>query len=331
MTIFGPSVGTLWRTLEAYGRDPRLVISESDYRPGQEGRAQFRLSFEEYDRLRARAADLIGDPAVGLRSAEHIHPSHFGALGYAWMASSTLLDGFRRIERFGRMHNDNESWRLDENSDRVVMTLQASAPIRRPDEVADSYIAGLTALCRLNAGQDFNPGLVTLMRATPEEPAPWFSFFRCQVVFADDANRIVISRPKATKPLSGSNPELAALHDGVIERYLASLDRGDILNRARVEISDQLSTGTVTEDSVASALNMTKRTLHRKLGEHGESFRSLLRAVRTALAKGYIEDRGLTLTEIAFLLGYSDSSAFSRAFKSWFGASPSAVRSRSQS
>jgi len=328
MTIFGPTLGTLWRTIESYGLDPRLVISESDYTPGHEGRAHFRMSFEAYDRLRANAAELIGDPAVGLRSSDHIHPSHFGALGYSWMASSSLVSGFRRLQRYGRMFDDSETWRLDHGPEEVVMTFEASVPIRRPGEVADSFIAGLTALCRLNYGKDFNPDRVTLTRAAPGDPGPWFSFFRCPVAFESDANRLVISEEKATKPLSGSDPQLAALHDEVIERYLAGLDRGDILARARVEITDQLSSGEVTEDSVARALHTTKRTLHRKLRERGESFRSLLRAVRTGLVMGYLEDPGLTLTEIAFLLGYSDSSAFSRAFKGWFGSSPSAVRGR---
>jgi len=327
MTIFGPTLGTLWRTIEWYGIDPRVVISESDYTPGREGRAHFRLSFDAYDRLRTEAADLIGDPAIGLRSADHIHPSHFGALGYSWLASSSLLTGFRRLERYGRMFNDIETWQIEEGQDEVVMTLEISAPIRRPDEVADSFVAGLTALCRLNYGPQLNPDRVTLMRCTPDEPSPWFSFCRCPVDFGSDANRLALSMTKATKPLSGSDPQLAALHEEVIERYLANLDRGDVLGRARVEIIDQLPSGGLTEDSVAGALNMTKRTLHRRLREHGETFRSLLAGVRKSLVTGYLEDPDLTLTEIAFLLGYSDASSFSRAFRRWFGKSPSAARS----
>ena len=327
MTIFGPSLGTLWRTIESYGIDPRVLIDESDYTPGREGRAHFRLSFEDYDRLRSEAGDLIDDPAIGLVSARHIHPSHLGALGYAWLASSSLLTALRRIQRYGRMFNDMESWRMEEGEDEVKMTLKLSAPIRRPHEVADAYLAGLIALCRLNYGQQLNPDQVTLMRPIPGDPGPWFSFFRCPVDFGSDANRLVLSRTKATKPLSGSDPQLAALHEEVIERYLASLDRGDILNRARVEIIDQLPSGDLTEDSVAEALHMTKRTLHRKLQEHGETFRSLLAGVRKSLVTGYLGDPDLTLTEIAFLLGYSDASSFSRAFRRWFGTSPSAARS----
>ena len=302
------------------------MIGESDYTPGRDGRAHFRLAFDDYDRLRTTVADLIADPAIGLRSADHIHPSHFGALGYSWLASSSLLTGFRRIQRYGRMFNDRETWQIEEGENEVVMTLQISAPIRRPDEVADSFLAGLTALCRLNYGQHLSPDRVTLTRPIPDDPSPWFSFFRCPVDFASDANRPVLSMRKATKPLSGADPQLAALHERVIERYLASLDHGDVLTRARVQIIDQLHSGDLTEETVAGALNMTPRTLHRKLQEHGESFRTLLAGVRKNLVKGYLGDPDLTLTEVAFLLGYSDASSFSRAFRRWFGTSPSASR-----
>ena len=326
MTIFGPTLGTLWRTIESYGIDPREVIDQSVYTPGREGRIHFRLSFDNYDRIRTEVTEIIGDPAVGVRSADHIHPSHFGALGYAWMASSSLLTGFRRLQRYGRMFNDFESWLIDEGRDEVAMTLQFSAPIRRPDEVADSFVAGLTALCRLNYGQQLNPDRVMLARPAPDDPSPWFGFFRCSVEFNADANRLVLSITKASKPLSGSDPQMVALHEQVIERYLAGLDRGDILNRARVEIADQLPSGGLTEDSVAGALNMTKRTLHRKLRDHGESFRSLLEGVRRRLVMGYLGDAELTLTEIAFLLGFSDASSFSRAFRRWFETTPSIAR-----
>ena len=326
MTIFGPTLGTLWRTIESYGIDPREVIGQSVYTPGREGRIHYRLSFDNYDRIRTEAIEIIGDPAVGVRSADHIHPSHFGALGYAWMASSSLLTGFRRLQRYGRMFNDFESWLIDEGRDEVAMTLQSSAPIRRPDEVADAFVAGLTALCRLNYGQQLNPDRVMLVRHAPDDPSPWFGFFRCSVEFDADANRLVLSTTKASKPLSGSDPQMVALHEQVIERYLAGLDRGDILNRARVEIADQLPSGGLSENSVAGALNMTKRTLHRKLREHGESFRSLLEGVRRSLVMGYLGDAELTLTEIAFLLGFSDSSSFSRAFRRWFETTPSIAR-----
>lgn len=326
MTIYGPGLGTLWRILESYGVDPRLVISESDFTPGDEHRRKNRLPYERYDRLRTDASERIGDPLIGLRAAEHIHPSHFGALGYSWMASSSLLTGIRQVARYSRMFNETETWKVEEGAEELVMTAEFAIPPLKPYEVADSLIAGMTALCRLNYGQDLNPERVTLIRPAPEDPGPWFGFFRCPVIFNSDADRLVLSMKKATKPLPGADPELVAIHESVIQRYLAGLDRQDIVNRARVEITDQLPSGGVSEQSVAKALNMTKRTLHRKLQEHGETFGSLLASVRKVLAMGYLEDDALSVTEIAFLLGYSDASALSRAFRRWFGRSPSEMR-----
>lgn len=326
MTIYGPGLGTLWRILESYGVDPRSVIGESDFSPEIEGRAGRRVSFDRYDELRTHAADLIRDPLIGLRSAEHLHPSHFGALGYAWMASSSLLTGIRRIVRYGRMFNEHETWSVVEGPAELELTAVIDLEVRRPDEVGDALIAGMTALCRLNYGQELNPERVTLTRSAPEDTGPWFSFFRCPVIFGSDANCLVLSAKKAAKVLPGSDPQLVSLLERVIERSLASLDRDDIVNRARVEIVDQLPSGDVSEVSVAEALDMTTRTLHRRLRDRGETFRSILAGVRKELVRGYIGDPSLNLTEIAFLLGYSDSSSFSRAFRGWFGQSPTQMR-----
>ena len=89
---------------------------------------------------------------------------------------------------------------------------------------------------------------------------------------------------------------------------------------------DQLPSGAVSEVSVAQALNMTTRTLHRKLVEKGISFRFLLTNVRKELVQRYINEPAYSITEISFLLGYNDTSAFSRAFKRWHGQSPTQAR-----
>ena len=91
---------------------------------------------------------------------------------------------------------------------------------------------------------------------------------------------------------------------------------------------DQLPSGRVTEEDLANSLNMSKRTLHRKLRDQGTTFRSLLTQVRKDLARFYIQNLDYSITEIAFLLGYADIRAFSRAFKSWFGQTPTELRTQ---
>ena len=130
----------------------------------------------------------------------------------------------------------------------------------------------------------------------------------------------------ADEVLVGANPELALLNDKVVTRRLASLDRNDIVSRVRSVLLDLLPHGSVSDDLVAEALHMSVRTMHRKLVETESSFRALLVEIRRELAEQYILDSSLTLTEISLLLGFSEPSSFSRAFKSWTGTAPSEVR-----
>jgi AraC-like DNA-binding protein len=116
------------------------------------------------------------------------------------------------------------------------------------------------------------------------------------------------------------------MHEDVIRKHLSRIKRDNIANRARLTILELLPSGRVTGEDMARELNMSIRTLRRKLGEKDETVRSLLTNVRKDLAQRYIRNEDYNITEIAFLLGFADSSAFSRAFKNWFGQSPSEAR-----
>ena len=128
------------------------------------------------------------------------------------------------------------------------------------------------------------------------------------------------------RKLTGSNDELAQLNEHVVVRYLAHSEKEDIVNRVKAKIIEELADGTVTEASVAESLHMTPRNMHRRLQKEDTSFKVLLTEVRQDLARQYIKDRSKTLTEISFLLGFSEVSSFSRAYKGWTGQPPSEAR-----
>jgi AraC-like DNA-binding protein len=326
MTIFAPLTGMLWRTLEAYGIDPRRVIKEDIYQPDGAFRMGERIPYSIYNQLLEKTASLINDPTVGLKSAEYLHPSHLGALGHAWLASSTLKTAIERAQRFSRMFDERLDMQVSEEPGilKVNYATDSSSPL--PEIAMDSNLASLLTLCRLNFGKDLLPVYVRMCRASPPDPMPWHDFFGVEVEFDQSENSLAIKNQDATKQLTGSSPMLVALHEDVIRRQIAELDRSDIINRTLVVIMDQLPSGGVSEVSVAEALNMTTRTLHRRLAEKGISFRSLLTNVRKELVKRYIDEPAYSFTEISFLLGYTDTSAFSRAFKRWHGISPTEAR-----
>jgi AraC-like DNA-binding protein len=328
MSVYAGVLGAIWRTLESYGVDPSEAIPAKFYRPGDESSKPDRVRFDDYDAIQARAAALVQDPAVGLRVGRYLQPSHLGALGFAWLSSSTLRTALQRTQRFRRMFHEAVELCLDEKPDSIRVHYRMSRQPTRPRIVADAQLAGNLTLCRASFGAELVPLEVTLRREQPADPTPWNEYFGVEVRFGQPLNSLAISVCDADRPLTGSNRGMVRLHEEIIERHLLRLDRDNILNRARLEIMERLPSGPVVESEVAGALNVSKRTMQRKFREQGETFRSLLVGVRKDLARRYLENPSFSITEIAFLLGYTDTSAFSRAFKEWFGASPSQLRSQ---
>jgi AraC-like DNA-binding protein len=164
------------------------------------------------------------------------------------------------------------------------------------------------------------------MHPAPPDAAYYFELFRCPIEFNSSATSMLISRETADQRLLGANEEMAKLSEHIVVKYLAHAEKQDIVNRVKAAIIDHLGSGRVSETLVAGTLSTTPRNLHRKLTRENTTFKQLLNEVRQDLAQQYISDRSMTLTEITFMLGFSEVSSFSRAFKHWTGKPPSAAQ-----
>ena len=125
----------------------------------------------------------------------------------------------------------------------------------------------------------------------------------------------MLSGAVVDQPLPTANPHLAHINDQEALRYLARLNRSQITDRVQAAIIGQLASGKVSTQSVAKSLHMSTRTLQRLLRGAGTSFRSLLEATREELARAYLGDDNISLTQKSFMLGFSDPSAFTRAYQ----------------
>lgn len=312
--------------IESYGLDPAPYFEaeglsvEWPIEPGT------RVSYASLDRARARAAADTGDPGFGLRTAVAVHPSYIGALGYAVLASTSLLTSFQRIHRYIRVVNDLGYFDIDDRGDTIVASLSVDAASENERVRDDGMVAYAVALARLNAGYEFDPVHVGFRHPEPDDLSAYARLFRCPAQFGCEHNEIAVSREDAEKVLPSANPVLAQMNERIVNQRLAQLDRDNVLGRVRAAIMEHLPSGGVTEETIAEILHLSPRTLRRRLRDESHSFRSLLREVRQDLALQYIEDSSLTLTEITFLLGFSEISSFSRAFKKWTGVSPSEAR-----
>jgi len=326
MSVFAPALGAIWKQLEGYGIDPEPLFREQGIDPETLFDAGARVSVACYTKLDSKAAELSNDPFFGLKGAEYFRPAHLGALGFAWLASSSLRTGLERISRYGRVIQDNLAVDLDEDDDFFYIRIDAQVPIEDERLREDGQMAAIVKLCRVIAGDQFTPARICFQQSEPENTSYHYELFRCQLEFDCPATVFVINREDIDKRLTGSNDELAKLNEHIVVKYLAHSQKKDIVNRVKAAIIDGLSSGTVTEMAIAEELHTTPRNLHRKLQKEDTSFKQLLTDVRKELAQQYIQDRSKTLTEISFMLGFSEVSSFSRAFKGWTGRPPSEAR-----
>ena len=187
---------------------------------------------------------------------------------------------------------------------------------------ADADASNLISMCRANFGEQLEPVSVSFKHEQPRCAGDYYTLFRCPINFSAEHNCLELSIEDIDKRLPGSNPLMSQIHDQAIIEYLARLDKKDIVQKVKNAIVELLPDGRISDQKVAEALFMSPRNLQRKLEAEGTTFKTLLTEIRRELALKYIQDSELTLTEISFMLGFSEMSAFSRAFKQWTGNSP---------
>ena len=316
----------LWNIVESYGIDPVPLFREMNLNPELIKQPGGRYRLDSIDNLWRKASEIIDDPCFGLKAAEYWHPSNFGALGYAMLASNTLRTALERVDRYHRFLSDERFIELIETEEGLTYSLIFSDEKRDIPARNDAMLAVTMSMCRTNYIEDLAPVSVTFTHPKPSCSAKFYEYFRSPVVFEAPANSLTLPIEAVDKSLPGSNPQLAELNDQVMIEYLAELDHDRIAEKVKAVIIDQLPSGNVTDENVAQALYMSSRNLQRQLQSAGTTFNSLLNEIRQDLAQKYLKDQNISMTEIAFLLGFSESSAFSRAFKRWIGVTPTQYR-----
>jgi AraC-like DNA-binding protein len=321
------SVQVVEKLIERLGLEAAPLFARHGIDLGLLSDQSARLSQDAVDAVVGDVAARVPDPAFGLLAAQCWHPGSLGALGHAWLASSTLRRGLERLQRYWQLLGQRTAITLREDADGLAVVLRnpRSDPVIAA-ATTDMDFSVLVDMCRMNAGRDFNPVQVRLIRPAPADTAPYETFYGAPVRFGSSERAIVIPRAAVDVPLATANRQIAGLLDRVMAEDLARLDRSDVVARCRARLHRRLASGEVTATQVASDLAMSRRTLHRKLAEAGTTWQQLVDATRRDMALRMIEDPRRTIGEITFELGFSQQSAFARAFRRWAGTSPTQYR-----
>jgi len=181
-------------------------------------------------------------------------------------------------------------------------------------------------LCRLTLGEYVSPFRIECMRPPPSNPDRYVALMGAPVEFQAAVNRVRYVRSDIVEQLASANPELARVNDEQAETYLASFTRVSVSRTVVSKIIERLPDGPPAQQDIADAMHVSSRTLQRKLKEEGTSFLDLVQDARLSLARKYLAQPQRSVIEIAYLLGFSEPSTFSRAFKRWTGKAPAQYR-----
>lgn len=265
-------------------------------------------------------------PALGLAIGQRIQPRHAGVMGYLGLSCDTLGEALLRFERYHRLVYDGNPIQLDISPEGVIISW--GIVHGRPGQLADeTAIAAFATITRLLVDQPVSAQRVEFVNAPPADLKPYEDFFQCPVSFGHACTTVTFSADYLALPIRYRDPALRALLEQQAEALLRTLPENDDFESAlKQAMVKGLHTGEPTLEMVAGSLHISARTLQRRLAERGLQFHSLLEATRLALARDYLSNRSLSLTEIALLLGYSEQSAFNRAFRRWTGQTPKQAR-----
>jgi AraC-like DNA-binding protein len=326
-TFLAPLSRVLWRLLEHHSMSPEPIFREAGMDPALMDEPRGRYRVDSAMSAWAKAGALIEDPCFALKAEHFWHPPDLHALGYAFLASSTLRTALDRLVRYSAVVNDSVRYSVDEEGERVICAHRyVGAELAMPVAVEDARWAFFISICRLSCGENLNPVEVWFQRPEPPCAGDYYGLFRSPISFGAEISAIVFARADVYRPLPATNRELARANDKILAAYLKELTEGDLISRVKRAITNELPSGSPSEEVIAKSLFMSPRTLQRKLSNEGTSYSILLDAVRRELAEQYVTDPSLSLSEIGFLLGFSEQSAFSRAFRRWTGQAPSAAR-----
>jgi len=317
----------LRKQLDALGLDSAQLCREAGIDPALMEHPNARYPLSATTRLWSLAVQASGDPALGLKTSQYVSPTSFHALGYALVASSSLREVFERIERYHRVVSDALSLELTRRDDcyEFCLNVPAGGPAPAPEAI-DAFIAIYVRTCRNRLGRDFAPLAVHLRRAQPADPSPWHDALRAPIHFGAQRDLLQFPLDAFDSTLEDGNQELAEHNETVLKRTLEQLQPVTWRRRVCTCLENQLPNGEPSAERIAQSLHLSLRSLQRHLADEGCSYESLLSETRQNLALQHMRDPHCSISEIAYLLGFADSSSFSRAFKRWTGQAPSQYR-----
>jgi AraC-like DNA-binding protein len=295
---------------------PAYMISDAHY-----------YSFFE----RAVAIDRDGT-TLPLRTGAAMRCDDYGAFGLAWKSATTLRGSYNRAERYARVLTSVSTYEVEATAEGAYMHLHRSGERSLGMRLSnEATIASILSISQEVSTVTIHPIAVYFKHAAPESITAHETFFGCPVHFDSDRDALLISNERLQTPNKLGDASISKFFESHLETELSKLEENTALDQQiRRYVTQSLSGGMPMLSEVAHHFGMSGRTLQRRLAELGYSYQDLVDESRRQLAERLLQETDFSLVEIAFMTGFSEQSAFARAFKRWAGQTPRHFRIKHQ-
>ncbi len=297
--------------------DPSVMVSDSDY-----------FSFLEKIATTERSGYTLP-----LRAGNSMRSDDYGVFGLAWKTASNLRASFTRAERYWRVMTSVSVYAVESTDEGSFVHLHREGPRKLGMRLSnEATIASMFTISREVATEPIKLKAVYFKHAKPEIVKDHEEYFGCPVHFDTDRDALLIANESMQVPNKLGDAGIAQYFETRLESENSQLiEESSLEKRVKKHVANTLSEGIPNISDIAAELAMSGRTLQRKLSEQETTFQSLVDDARRELAEKLLKQDQHSLSNIAFLTGFSEQSSFNRAFKRWAGQTPRSYRLASQS
>ena len=319
-TVWRHSVLRACAALQDLGGDVDAFLKTFDlslkdlFQPG------LRVPTDVFNRMLVQCQIETGRNDFGVLAGQSV-PVTNSALGIAVRASRTALEGINRYKKYASVIESGTEFKVHKDEDTHLLKILGWSEQWDPvmqDTLVSSICLAITHLTPPNS----KPRFISLRQAKPANPEPWYAVLAERIEWGAPEVLIAWNSAALMQPRLLADESTALLNDALMEPQLQQVVRAGLHHRVETQISLHLETGSPSPELIAHELHMGTRTLQRLLKEDGTSFSEILKQLRQEHAKNML-NAAEPIAKVASSLGYDDPSAFSKAFKAWFGLSPS--------
>jgi len=310
--------------LRKSGIKPAPLLSKAGLTVGQIDDRGTRIKVRSQIRFLELAAAALRDDLLGVHLSSEFDLRRAGLLYYVLASSDVLDEALHRGARYCRIVNEGISLTFRPARDAAIALDYVGVERRTDRHQIEFWLVSIVRLCRQLTNRRLIPNRVRLAHHRDKTPAELRSLLGCEVEFGAGVDEVTFPRTVKRMPIGSADTHLNELLVKYCEEALSHREPGRITLRSTVEkaMVPLLPHGKARAAEVASKIGMSHRTLARRLAAEGLTFSEIAEELKADLARHYLRDGDLAISQIAWLLGYHEVSAFTHAYRRWTGMTP---------